>query len=163
MLYRRCAYVLRPSRTRRRAPLTTPANLTTPTKIAAMSNTKTLRALSLPAIVAVAIVAVLMTHGRAHADDNGQWNAYRLSQEQRAWFKTVLDSLGNTCCDGADGYPVEYEMRDNKYWVRFRGQWLEVEERAVKRQPNPIGEAVAWFYFLNGDLAVRCFVPGPGG
>jgi hypothetical protein len=145
--------------------LTAPVNLTTPSKIAAMFNTKTSRAFSLPVILSVAIVAVLTAYGcrLAHADDNGQWNAYRLSKEQRAWFKTVLDSLGNTCCDGADGYPVEYEMRDNRYWVHFRGQWLEVEERAVKHQPNPIGEAVAWFYFLNGDLAVRCFVPGPGG
>jgi AcrR family transcriptional regulator len=100
---------------------------------------------------------------RARAEDKGQWNAYHLSDDQKAWFKTVRDSLGNTCCDGADGYPVDYEMRGNKYWVYFRGQWLEVEERAVKHQHNLVGEGVAWFYFVDGDLTVRCFVPGPGG
>jgi hypothetical protein len=123
---------------------------------------ETSRAFLLPII---AIVAALTAYGRhsALAEDKGQWNAYRLSNEQKAWFKTVRDSLGNTCCDGADGYPVAYEMRDNKYWVHFRGEWLEVDERALKRQPNPIGEAVAWFYFYNGNLTVRCFVPGPGG
>jgi hypothetical protein len=123
------------------------------------------RAFSLPVILFVAIAAALTAYGcyRARAEDKGQWNYYRLSDQQRAWFKTVRDSLGNTCCDGADGYPVDYEMRDNKYWVLFRGQWLEVDERAVRHQPNPIGEAVAWFYYLNGDLTVRCFVPGPGG
>jgi hypothetical protein len=116
-------------------------------------------------IVSVAIATMLMADGYygARAEDKGQWNAYHLSNDQKDWFKTVRDSLGNTCCDGADGYPVDYEMRGNKYWVHFRGRWMEVEERAVKRQPNPIGEGVAWFYFLNGDLTVRCFVPGPGG
>jgi hypothetical protein len=123
------------------------------------------RALSPPVILSLAIAAMSISYGshRARAEDNGQWNAYHLSGEQKAWFKTVRDSLGNTCCDGADGYPVAYEMRENRYWVQFRGQWLKVDERAVKRQPNPIGEAVAWFYLVNGDLTVRCFVPGPDG
>jgi hypothetical protein len=123
------------------------------------------RALALPVILSVAVAAMVMACARdgARAEDKGQWNAYHLSDDQKAWFKTVRDSLGNTCCDGADGYPVNYEMRGNKYWVYFRGQWLEVEERAVKRQRNPIGEGVAWFYFVGGELTVRCFVPGPGG
>jgi hypothetical protein len=116
-------------------------------------------------ILTVAVVTMLMVYDYygARAEDKGQWNAYHLSDDQKAWFNTVRDSLGNTCCDGADGYPVDYEMRANRYWIHFRGQWLEVEERAVKHQPNPIGEGVAWFYFVNGDLTVRCFVPGPGG
>jgi hypothetical protein len=119
----------------------------------------------LPVILSVAVSAGLTAIGchRTHAADHGQWNGYRLSDRQKAWFKTVRDSLGNTCCDGADGYPVDYEMRGSKYRVRFHGQWLEVEESAVRRQPNPVGEAVAWFYYLNGELTVRCFVPGPGG
>jgi hypothetical protein len=114
-------------------------------------------------VLAVAATVMMVSCTRANAEDRGQWNNYRLSDQQKAWFKTVLDSIGNTCCDGADGYPVDYEMRDNKYWVLFRGQWLEVDETAVRHQSNPIGEAVAWFYYLNGDLTVRCFVPGPGG
>jgi hypothetical protein len=114
-------------------------------------------------VLAIAATVMMLSCTRANAEDRGQWNNYRLSDQQKAWFKTVLDSLGNTCCDGADGYPVDYETRENKYWVHFRGQWLEVGERAVKRQPNPIGEGVAWFYYLDGNLSVRCFVPGPGG
>ena len=123
------------------------------------------RPLALPVISSVAVATMVMACAcdRARAEDKGQWNAYHLSDDQKAWFKTVRDSLGNTCCDGADGYPVDYEMRGNKYWVYFRGQWLEVEERAVKHQHNPVGEGVAWFYFVDGDLTVRCFVPGPGG
>jgi hypothetical protein len=58
---------------------------------------------------------------RARAEDKGQWNAYHPSDDQKAWFKTVRVSLGNTCCDGADGYPVDYQTRGNKYWVYFRG------------------------------------------
>jgi hypothetical protein len=79
------------------------------------------RALALPVISSVAVATMVMACAcdRARAEDKGQWNAYHLSDDQKAWFKTVRDSLGNTCCDGADGYPVDYEMRGNKYWGLF--------------------------------------------
>jgi hypothetical protein len=44
----------------------------------------------------------------AHAKDHGQWDSYRLTDEQRAWFKSVTNSAGDKCCDESDGYPVEY-------------------------------------------------------
>jgi hypothetical protein len=43
--------------------------------------------------------------------------------------------------------------------VYFRGQWLEVEERAVKHQHNPVGEGAAWFYFVDGDLTCDASCP----
>jgi hypothetical protein len=57
--------------------------------------------------------ATLLSAFAAHAEDKGQWNAYGLSQEQKAWFKTVVDSSEISCCDAADGYPVVYELRGN--------------------------------------------------
>jgi hypothetical protein len=98
---------------------------------------------------------------QAYAEDLGQWASYRLSAEQRAWFKKMSDGQGIACCDGADGYPVEYEMRQSTYWVHFKSVWLPVPESAVLRQPNPIGVAVAWFWSFDGEIGVRCFVPGP--
>jgi hypothetical protein len=66
------------------------------------------RAFLLPFFLSLALAAAPLTRGchRAHAEDKGQWNAYHLSDDQKAWFKTVRDSRGNTC-DGADGYPVD--------------------------------------------------------
>jgi hypothetical protein len=105
--------------------------------------------------------AVMAAIGQsACAEDIGQWASYQLSVEQKAWFKKISDGNGVACCDGADGYPVEYEMRNNKYWVHFNSVWLPVPESAVLRQPNPIGVAVAWFWSFDGNIEVRCFIPG---
>ena len=52
-----------------------------------------------------------------------------------------------------------YEMRDNKY----AGNGWEVDERATRYQPTPSARLSARLYYLNGDLTVRCFVPGPSG
>jgi hypothetical protein len=112
-----------------------------------------------PTLVA-AIMAIAVGH-QTYAADLGQWASYQLSAEQRAWFKQMSDGRGIACCDGADGYPVEYEMHDNKYWVRYKSVWLPVPEDAILRQPNPIGVAVAWFWPFDGEMKVRCFVPGP--
>jgi hypothetical protein len=54
---------------------------------------------------------------------------------------------------------VVSELRGNHYWVLFQGQWMVVPDPAVRRQENPVGEAVAWFWFVNGRRAVKCFVP----
>ncbi len=97
----------------------------------------------------------------AHAKDNGQWNDYRLTAQQKAWFNTVTNSAGLKCCDDSDGYPVEYEMRpDNHYWVHFQGHWIEVPDHAVRRHfGNPTGTGVAWFQEFEGVAILSCFVP----
>jgi hypothetical protein len=57
----------------------------------------------------------------SHAKDIGQWGS-NVSPELRAWFNGVYNRKGIKCCEAADGYPVEYQMRsDNHYWVRFKG------------------------------------------
>ena len=106
--------------------------------------------------------AVMAAIGQsAYTGDSGQWAAYQLTVEQKAWFKRMRDGIGIGCCDSADGYPGDYEMRKNQYWVHFNSVWLPVPESAILRQPNPIGTAVAWFWEFDGDIQVRCFIPGP--
>jgi hypothetical protein len=96
----------------------------------------------------------------AYAKDIGQWGD-NVSPELRAWFNSVYNDKGIKCCDVADGYPVEYQMRpDNHYWVRFKGEWYEVPDEAVVRKyGNPTGGGVVWFVEVFGGRAVRCFVP----
>ena len=106
--------------------------------------------------------AVMATIGQsAYAGDSGQWAGYQLTVEQKAWFKRMHDGNGIGCCDSADGYPVDYEMREDGYWAHFNSVWLSVPESAILRQPNPIGTAVAWFWEFDGDIEVRCFIAGP--
>jgi hypothetical protein len=107
----------------------------------------------------------------AQGTDKGQWRNYKLSPQQRAWFETVVDTNGIKCCADADGFPVECELRGETYWVKmpnnaltqldpsYRDAWLPVPETAVRRTRNPVHEAVAWFYYVSGYPAVKCFVP----
>lgn len=80
-----------------------------------------------------------------------------------AWI-TGLRRGGVSCCDLADGRPVEARSRGEGWQVRFRpGQlegapvdWVDVPAEAVIRGENPVGLPVAFWY--GGQ--VRCFVPG---
>jgi hypothetical protein len=115
-----------------------------------------------PALLIKRVLAVsLIFSSPAHTKDHGQWNSYRLTEEQRAWFKSVTNRAGSKCCDNSDGYPVEYEMRpDNHYWIHFHDRWFLVPEIAVVRHVgNPTGSGIAWFMEFEGALIINCFVP----
>jgi hypothetical protein len=108
------------------------------------------------------LAALLLVASPAAAEDKGQWNGYRLTPEQKQWFKGVQDAGGIACCSVADGYPIStYEKRpDGHYWIWFEHEWRQVPDYAVRNAPNPVGIAVAWFYvFMSGPWVIRCFVP----
>jgi len=46
--------------------------------------------------------------------------------------------------------------------VLISGQWFTVPDGAVIKQANRIGYALVWYYFDNGALMIRCFLPGSG-
>jgi hypothetical protein len=46
-----------------------------------------------------ALCLLLLLPLPAHAKDHGQWDGYRLTDEQRAWFKSVTNGAGDKCCD----------------------------------------------------------------
>ena len=108
-----------------------------------------------------ALCLLLLLPLSANAKDHGQWDGYRLTEEQRTWFKSVTNSAGDKCCDVSDGYPVDYEMRpDNHYWIHFHDRWLLVPDHAVRRHfGNPTGNGVAWFIEFEGVITINCFVP----
>ena len=65
----------------------------------------------------------------------------------------------------ADGFrpeEVEWDMTENAYRVMVAGQWFTVPDGAVIKQANRIGYALVWYYFDNGALTIRCFLPGSG-
>jgi hypothetical protein len=113
----------------------------------------------------VAIAAVLVctpvVYTPAMARDNGQFS--NVPPEIRAWFKSVKSHAGIPCCDISDGHRTDYDMRENKYWVPINGQWMMVPpEAVVDDSGNPTGDAVVWYTEFNGNVYIRCFVPGGG-
>lgn len=109
----------------------------------------------------VAIAALLLVLGmRAQAKWENvaqEWEPYKLTPEQKSWFKSVRSPHGVPCCDWADG-------PDNHYWVPIDGEWRQVPSEAVIYDVgNPIGEPVVWYVRQGPDAVyIRCFVPGGG-
>jgi len=98
----------------------------------------------------------------------GEWDAYRLNDSQRAWFKDVRAQSGVPCCDIADGHPTAMEHREDGYYIpdpRDSAQpWLKVPNEALTRQKiNPIGVATVWYVIYppgtQPEVFIRCFVP----
>lgn len=81
-----------------------------------------------------------------------------VTQTQKDWFIKQHNKNGFLCCSSADGHPVDWEIRSNKYWVYWNDEWKEVPDEAVIEIPNPVGRAVLWVTQYN---LIRCFIPGP--
>lgn len=83
-----------------------------------------------------------------------------LTPEQREWVKNLRNQNQIPCCDDADGYEAEWDLKDNHYIVRDpTGNWIDVPPEAVIT-PNPLGASRAWFAQRHNQWYVRCFVAG---
>ena len=100
----------------------------------------------------------------ALARDNGQYN--NVSPEVRQWFRAQKSpKTGGLCCNEADGTYAEEDIRNGEYWTRFEltnGEWILVPQDVVIKDPNRNGAPVAWWYFQNGKVQIRCYAPGGG-
>lgn len=115
------------------------------------------------AVMAIAIVVLILTLiGRAHAVDNGQFEA--VDPNVRSWFKSVRSPHGVPCCDIADGHRVQEDIRGDHYWAFFEGEWREIPpEAVVYNVGNPVGEPVVWYVRQTPtEVYIRCYVPGGG-
>jgi hypothetical protein len=111
--------------------------------------------------VAVLLIVAPILSTPALARDNGQFG--NVSPEIRAWFKSVKSHAGVPCCDIADGHRTDYDMRESRYWVPINDEWMMVPPEAVVDDAgNPTGDAVVWYSESNGNVYIRCFVPGGG-
>jgi len=82
------------------------------------------------------------------------------------WFRSQKSpKTGGLCCTEHDGVYAEEDIRDGIYWTRFyptNGDWIPVPPEVVIHDPNRNGAPVAWFYYDNGVLKIRCYAPGAG-
>jgi hypothetical protein len=109
-----------------------------------------------------AMLVLLVLCVPALARDNGQYN--NVSPEIRRLFRDQKSpKTGALCCNEADGTYAEEDIRNGVYWIRFQqtnGEWIPVPADVVIKGPNPNGTPVAWWYFLEGEVQIRCYAPG---
>jgi hypothetical protein len=98
----------------------------------------------------------------------GEWDAYHLNEQQRAWFRSVQAQSGVPCCSIADGHPTAMDHRKDGYYIpdprnSNGSEWLKVPDEALTKQKvNPVGVPVVWYVIHPGEspeVFIRCFVP----
>ncbi len=114
-----------------------------------------------------AISVCFWTEAFSH-NSHGQWPAFDVADKSIQDWAAGLKSSQGSCCSGADGYPAEaeWDMDTGHYRVKIEGQWVDVPDDRVIREPNRFGYAVVWWYRIwagEGQVPeIRCFIPGGG-
>jgi hypothetical protein len=97
----------------------------------------------------------------AFARDDGRY----ANDPLKYWFDNLTSSNGK-CCSFADGFSVsdvDWDTEDGHYRVLLHGEWINVPNSSVVTEPNRYGPAVVWPYMdSNGNIYIRCFLPGSG-
>jgi hypothetical protein len=119
----------------------------------------------LVAFVFMLVVAgrVLAPHPAAARDVDGRY----ANSPLHSWFESLQSGKG-PCCSDADGTAlsdVDWETKEGHYRVRVEGEWWNVPDEAVIKEPNRAGRTMVWpIYYraVNSPLRVeiRCFMPG---
>jgi len=93
------------------------------------------------------------------------------SQEIQDWIRGLKsEQQRSPCCDLADGDFTQQDIRlgadgNSHFFVNIEGQWVEVPDASIVREPNRIGRPIVWFSRwpgLDGKPVtfVRCFLAG---
>jgi hypothetical protein len=121
-------------------------------------------------MIVVALGFTLVVGGRVAAprmadarDLDGRYAGSALKE----WFDSLRSGKG-PCCSDADGTAlsdVDWEAKDGHYRVRIEGQWWDVPDEAVIREPNRAGRTMVWpvYYGARNEtirVDIRCFMPG---
>jgi hypothetical protein len=106
-----------------------------------------------------------------------------VDHETRDWVQALRNKYGGSCCDTADGFPVELDGWDmaepsmtRREWPRGTpstpgaarvrladGKWHDVPNFAlIDPKTNKLGYAVVWL-LPRTSLQIYCFLPGAGG
>jgi hypothetical protein len=68
------------------------------------------------------------------------------------WYRGLQSSGAGHCCDKSEAKQLDgsdWDMKDGHYRVRFKGDWLDVPDNALVKQPNLVGPALVWIYFYS--------------
>ena len=116
--------------------------------------------------VLLAIAFTFVVTGAFPRDLDGKYAGSPL----KPWFDSLHSGKG-PCCSDADGTAlsdVDWESKGDHYRVRIEGQWWDVPDDAVLKEPNLSGVTMVWpIYYrpVNGPvrIEVRCFIVGAQG
>jgi hypothetical protein len=67
------------------------------------------------------------------------------------------------CCQKSEAKALDdsdWDTKDSHYRARLNGDWYDVPDNAVVKEPNLVGQALVWVYAYGGALTIRCFLPG---
>ena len=67
--------------------------------------------------------------------------------------------------DGTALSDVDWETKNEHYRVRIEGNWIDVPDEAVIKEPNRAGVTMVWPIYYRGmgtpvRIEIRCFMPG---
>ena len=83
--------------------------------------------------------------------------------ELNDWFNRLSSKGRSLCCSFADGFAVadpDWETKDGHYRVRLGNDWIDVPDDAVITEPNKAGRTMVWPMRFEGQIFIRCFMPG---
>lgn len=109
-------------------------------------------------VLATAVVLLIIAyHSTVHAHDHAR-------PDLDGWYSQLRSGLGPCCggpqIDATTVDDIDWKIVGERYAVRLEGEWQDVPPLAVVKEPNRAGRALVWTYRDNGDLRVRCFMPG---
>lgn len=102
--------------------------------------------------------ATLLAAGLAWARDDGRY----ANSPLKAWFDSLKSERG-LCCSNADGVALsdpDWDSKDGHYRVRLDGEWIDVPDDAVIKEPNRAGRTMVWPSQSALGKSIRCFLPG---
>jgi len=113
--------------------------------------------------VGIFFVAVLLTlsAGLVRARDDGRY----ANSPLKSWFDNLRSGRG-LCCSVADGLAIsdpDWDSKDGHYRVRLDGEWIDVPDDAVIKEPNRAGRTMVWPIDSAFGKTIRCFLPGTMG
>ncbi len=63
----------------------------------------------------------------------------------------------------ASGRGFDWESKDGHYRVRLENIWIDVPDNALITEPNRVGRTMVWPLRFDGQILIRCFMPGSMG
>ena len=80
----------------------------------------------------------------------------------KSWLDHLASGKG-LCCSMADGESVadpDWDAKEGHYRVRLGNSWIDVPDDAVITEPNRAGRTMVWPLRYDGQILIRCFMPG---
>ena len=108
--------------------------------------------------LSVSMLAASLVGSVAARDLDGRY----ANSPLKSWFDHLTSGKG-LCCSMADGESVadpDWESKQGHYRVRLENNWVDVPDDAVITEPNRAGRTMVWPIRYDGQILVRCFIPG---